>query len=195
MDRAQWEHNIATGRHEFVLSSDVRLSVNQVRDSLAAMQGINSPNPLYEVLVRAATDYMRMASNATATEQAERSRASAEEILRRAAESMQSDIFKRAFGGAYAGFDFSSKPDFTAFHRTFNDPPPQPRPKANQPRHWKEVLGFHVNQHVQKHEAKSAYRRKALEVQQKHNGDEPSMHEDMVALNVAKRQFEQEMGK
>lgn len=202
MENAYWEHNLADNSYRFVLSGNVRLTVEEVRSTISAMMTMQRPNPLYYVLVKAATDYMSRASNQTATEQraraeqAQRSQAyhSAEEILRKAAEAMQSDIFKRysaAGGRSFGGFDFDPKHGFSG--RPFNDPPPPPRP--NQPRHWKEVLGLHVNQHVQKHEAKAAYRRKALEVQQKHNGDEPSMHEDMVALNVAKRQFELELGK
>lgn len=191
MEKPYWEHNIATGQHMFVLADNVRLTVQQVRDSLTAMQGINSPNPLYEVLVRAATDYMSTHNARTRAEQAQRqqSYASAEEILRRAAESMQSDIYKRAFGGAYSSFDFGAN----ARYREQRTAPPPPRP--GQPRHWKEVLGFPIGAHVAKHEAKGAYRRKALDVHQKHGGDDGAMHEEMVALNVAKRQFEAELGK
>jgi len=93
MENAYWEEefsNQGPPKHTFVLSGNVRLTVQQVRDSLAAMQGINAPNPLYEVLVKAATDYMqRAAGNQTATEarmraeQAQqRTRAHAEDILR-----------------------------------------------------------------------------------------------------------------
>ena len=194
MENAHWEHNLADNSYRFVLAANVVLTVQQVRDSLAAMQGINAPNPLYGVLVKAATDYMgRMGRTATeARARAEQQQAANEEMLRKAAESMYEDILRRH--RSYFGFDFGAGPSFSAFHRaggTRTAPPPRP----DQPKHWKEVLGFNVNAHVAKHDAKAAYKRLAMALHQKHDGDQGAMHEELQALNVAKASMEKELGR
>ncbi len=191
-----------------MLANNVRLTIAQVRDSLAAMQGINSPNPLYEVLVRAVRDYMHHASNSRASNQtATEARARAEQMNRSAKpdfgteafadmmRKVQEEILKSTADPRFAGFDYGAGPDFTEYwhgNRTSSPPPP---PRRSGPKAWWEVLGFTSQGAVTKHDGKAAYKRKAMEIHRKHDGDQAAMHDDMVELNSAKRTLEQVFGK
>lgn len=180
-----WSRNVS-GNWLYTFGN-ITVTEGELAATVKAMMAMPSPNGLYWHFVGALSDLVKLRA-------AQPKQKTAEEILQeqvdRMAEQMRARMdqhFRDAHAYGFSGFDPASGASFNA--RTAGrraDPPPPPRPKG--PRHWKEALGFSVNQHVQRHEAKAAYKRKAMEIHQSHGGD----HDMMVELNGAKQQFEQE---